>query len=808
MLRNYLRITTRVLLRNKLYTVVNAVGLAMGIAAFLLILEYVGLEKSVNQFHTRLPDMYRVLCEGADGKTWAQVEPGWAPKAKERFPEVLDFCRFEDGIAQGIVSNNANNTSFREEKIGYAEGNFFDFFSFPLRAGDAAAFNQPYAVFISETASRRYFSNENPLGKTLRLNNQFGDVKYTVEGVFEDMGENSDIRYDLVFSLETLKNPANLRGNDWAQLDNLDNQYIHTFFLLGPGTDYQAFGKKLTALRREIQTEKDGIQFRIQPFREIHLAASFSDRLQHTGNIRYVYMLAAIAFLILLIAWFNYINLSTATSWRRANEVGVRKSVGASRTQLVLQLLGESVLLNVLAFGLALLLVQLLQPYFNELVDRKLSLAVLGYTPVWLYGLGAMILGTLLSGVYSAYALSGFKPVDTLKGRWLKKSGGVVLRKTLVVAQFGISIGLVLFTILIFSQLQYMQGRELGMRPEELLVIRGPEIGMDSSFAHRRNAFRDELTRQSFVTAYSNSGCVPGHSFNFSTEGFTSPRSGPGDENKSYAFAIIDNHYLETYGIGLKAGRNFTQQECAVDWNDNSKVLMNERAVAQLGFASPDEALRTKIRWDERYLEIIGVVQDYHHSGLQEAIGPVIFYPQDNSAYFSLRLSGGNYSEKIETLGNLYKDYFPGNPYAYFFMDDEFNRQYLSEQRYAALFTMASIWAAVIACLGLFGLATYTVEARVKEIGVRKVMGAGVASITLLLSKDFLKLVLIALFVVSPLAYIFMEKWLSDFPYRVGVRAWMFAAAGGCAVLVAVLTVGFRSVRAALANPVDSLRNE
>ena len=429
MLRNYLKITTRVLLRNKLYTVVNAAGLAMGIAAFLLILEYVGLEKSVNQFHARLPDMYRVLCENTDGKTWAQVEPGWAPKAKERFPEVLDYCRFEDGIAQGIVSNDERNASFREEKIGYAEGNFFQFFSFPLRAGDAAAFNKPYAVFISETASRRYFGNENPIGKTLRLNNQFGDAKYTVEGVFEDMGENSDIRYDLAFSLETLKNPANLRGNDWARLDNLDNQYIHTFFLLSPGTDYQAFGKNITALRREIQTEKDGIQFRIQPFGEVHLAESFSDRLQHTGNIQYVYMLAGIAFLILLIAWFNYINLSTATSWRRANEVGVRKSVGASRTDLVVQLLGESILLNVLAFGLALLLVQLLQPYFNELVDRQLSLAVLGYTPVWLYGLSAMLLGTLLSGVYSAFALSGFKPVDTLKGRWLKKGGALFCAK-------------------------------------------------------------------------------------------------------------------------------------------------------------------------------------------------------------------------------------------------------------------------------------------------------------------------------------------------------------------------------------------
>lgn len=808
MFRNYLRITTRILLRNKLYTIINALGLAMGIAAFLLILEYVGLEKSVNQFHTKLPDMYRVLCEGADGASWPQVEPGWAPRAKERFPEVQDFCRFEDGIAKGIVTNRVRNVSFREERIGYAEGNFFRFFSFPLRAGDPASFAKPYAVFISENAARRYFGADNPLGKTLRLNNQFGDREYVVEGIFADMGENSDIRYDLVFSLETLKNPANLNDNGWANLDNLDNQYIYTFFLLAPGTNAAAFEKKLTAMRRELQPEKDGVNFRVQAFREVHLANSFNDDLLHTGNVRYVYMLAGIALLILLIAWFNYVNLGTATSWRRANEVGVRKSVGATRGALVAQLLGESALLNLLAFALALVLVLALQPYFNDIIGKELSLAVLTQSSVWAYGLGAVLFGTLASGLYSAFTLSGYNPVDILKGRWLKGRQGAVLRKTLVVAQFGISTALVLFTILVYSQLQYMQNKELGMNPGRLLVIEGPDAGRDSTFTQRRNAFRDAVMNQSFVTAYSNSGCVPGHAFNFSTEGFTTPRSQPGDENKSYAFAIIDERYLDTYGIEMKAGRNFSAEECAVRWNDNSKVLMNERAIAQLGFASPEDALRTRVRWDERELDVIGVVRDYHHSGLQQAIEPIIFYPQNNSAYFTLRLAGGDLPAHVEKLGQIYRDHFAGNPYAYFFADDDFNRQYLGEQRYGALFSLASIWAVVIACLGLFGLATYTVEARVKEIGIRKVMGAGVAGIALLLSKDFLKLVLVAFAAASPLAYYFMEKWLADFAYRIDVQWWMFALAGAVAVAVAVLTVGFQSVKAALANPVQSLRNE
>jgi len=363
MIRNYLKITTRILLRNKVYSIINVMGLAMGIAAFLLILEYVGLEKSVNQFHANLPHLYRVLCQNAQGDSWPQVEPGWAPKARQQFPEVKDFCRFEDGVAQGIVTNDVRNLSFREEQIGYAEGNFFEFFSFPLRSGNAAAFKKPGVVFISESASRKYFGDENPIGQILHLYNQFGDKNFSVEGVFEDMGENSDIRYEMVFSLETLKNPANLNGNGWAQLDNLDNQYIQTFFLLDKGADYRALEKKFTDMRRELQPEKDAVVFRIQPFEEMHLADSFSDTLSHSGNIRYIYILAGIALLILLIAWFNFVNLSTANASKRANEVGVRKAVGASRAALIGQLLGESVVLNILALAVALVLVQALQPF-------------------------------------------------------------------------------------------------------------------------------------------------------------------------------------------------------------------------------------------------------------------------------------------------------------------------------------------------------------------------------------------------------------------------------------------------------------
>ncbi|WP_188766586.1 ABC transporter permease [Emticicia aquatilis] len=809
MISNYLKIAFRNLVRNKVYSFINIVGLAMGISAFLFILEYISLEQSVNGFHANLPNMYRLLNQNPKGETWPDIEPGWAMKAKEAFPEIKDFCRFEQGVTKGVVKRTKQGSEpFRESGIGFAEANFFDFFSFPLVAGSAKSLQKPNVVFLSESSVKKYFGSENPIGQVLTLDNQFGNAAYTVEGIYADMLENSDIRYDMVFSLETLKNPANLNGNGWARLDNLDSQYINTFFLLNNDVNPKAFETKLTQLRNKLGRENDGTKFRLQAFANLHLGESFADDLQTTSNLKYVYMLGGIAFLILIIAWFNYINLSTANSLKRANEVGVRKAIGATQSNLIWQFLGESMLVNLLGFALAIVLVVGLQPVFNELIGKNLSFTNISLSPVWLVGVVLLLFGSVFSGALTAYILSNFNPIETLKGKFNKRSKGVFLRKSLVVSQFTISIMLILGTVLIYRQLRFMQTKDLGLNPSQLLVIQGAEVGKDSTFKTRKMAFMNAVNQQSFVQDYCVSGSVPSRWFNFMTGGFTQPNSKPGDEQKTYSFAIIGEKYLKTYGIELKAGRNFTEAECNVEWNDNSKVLLNETAIAALGFATPEEAIRTRIQWDERQLEIIGVVKNYHHVGVKQAIQPIIFYPQNNSAYITVRLTPENIQEKVANLEKIYKTYFTGNPYEYFFVDDNFNKQYQSEQQYSQIFTTASVWAIIIACLGLFGLATFTAESRTKEIAIRKVLGASTFSITALLSQDFLKLVLTAIIIASPIAYYLMEKWLQDFEYKVEISWWIFALAGISAILVALLTVSYQAIKTALMNPVKSLKTE
>ena len=807
MFQNYLTVALRNLSKNKIYSTINIAGLAMGIAAFLFILEYVSLEKSVNKFHAKLPNLARMLCQNAQGENWPQVEPGWAEIAKSRLPEIKSYCRFSDGITQGVVQNQLNNRSFREESLSYVEGNFFEFFSFPLVAGQAKDLNQPDAAFISASTAKKYFGAESPLEQTLKLNNQFGNRVYVVKGVYEDMGDNSDIRFDMVFSLENLKNKENLNGNSWAALDNLDNQYINMLFELSPNTNLKALEKKLTALRREIQTEKDVTVFRLQPLSEVHLATSAQDDLQHTGNRRYVLMLMGIAFLILLIAWFNYINLNTANSIKRANEVGVRKAIGASQQNLLGLFLVESVLVNLSAFVLAIVLVVLLQPLFNQLFEKTLSLQTLFLNPVWALGVGLLLLSSIVSGVYIALVLARFKPVDTLKGKIAKTSSGVFLRKSLVVVQFSISVALIISTMLVFKQLKFMQQANLGFDSKQLVMIPAPQLNLDETYKQRRAAYQDEIAQQSFVEGFCTSGSGPGRGYNFATEGFSSPKSKKGTENQSFAFAIIGENYLPTFKIPLKAGRNFTAIETDVEWNDNDKVILNEKAAKALGFEDVKDALTNKITWDERKLQVIGVVKDYHHEGLQKSIGPIIFYPAQVND-LTLKLSSDNLPVKLAKLEKIYKNYFIGNPFEYLFVDELFNKQYKAEAQFGKIFSAASILAILIACMGLFGLTVFTVESRTKEIGIRKVLGASVGSISSLLTKDFLKLVFVAIVIASPIAYYFMTQWLADFAYRTPVQWWVFALAGGLALLLAFVTIGFQSVKAALANPVESLRSE
>lgn len=809
MLTMFLKQAWRSIFRNKTYALINIGGLGLGITAFLFILQYIGVEKSVNHFHVNLQNMVRLVNEDSKGEMWVEVEPGWAERAKQRFPEIKDFCRFENGIAQGIVQNPESNISFREQKIGYAEGNFFEFFSFPLLSGDPAALRRPEMVFLSKSAATKYFGKEEALGKRLGLFNQFGHKVFSVGGVYEDMGDDSDIKYDMVFSLEALKNPNYLGGNDWASLDNLDNQYINLFFSLNDHTDYKALEKKLIDLRNELSQEKDGVIFRLQPFSEVHLARSTKDRYPHTGQIKYVNILSAIALLILLIAWFNYINFSTAKSLQRANEVGVRKVIGASRFNLIMQYLSESVLMNLLAFGLAFILVQFIQPLFNSLIEKNLSLIHLFNPGIWMWGLVLLTGGMLISGTYTAFALSNFKPVDTLKGKWVKGGRGVLLRRSLVVAQFSASLILIMGTLVIFSQLKYMQTEDLGFEKEQLIVIRGPQVGTrDSSFKSLQSGFWNEIKNTSFIRDYCVSASIPGKWYNFSTSGFTQPQSKPGDELNSYSFAIIGDRYFDTYNIPLVSGRNFTEQECAVEWSANSKVILNEKAIKKLGFHSPEQALSTRIKWDERYLDIIGVVKDYHHTSLQRPIDPMIFYPQEPNEYFTLRLTAGQMSDKLASLEKKFKTYFAVNPFEYFFVDENFNQAYRAERQYGRLFTVASAWAIFIACLGLFGLATYTIQARTREVGIRKVLGASVTSILGVLSREFFILIAIAILLASPIAYFAADQWLKDFAYRTDIQWWIFVLASGLVLVLTLMTIGFRALKAAMSNPVISLRTE
>ncbi|MFD2935912.1 ABC transporter permease [Spirosoma flavum] len=820
MLFNYLKIALRTLRKNRVFSLINIAGLALGIAAFVLILEYVAYERSVNGFHKNLPTLYRVLTQTREGDIWTDMAPALAPLAKQEFPEVRDFCRVGEHSANGIISfadgqDSRSQQSFRESKVAYADASFFTLFTFPLVQGTAAtALIQPNSVALSQTQAQKYFGDKKPLGKTLTLNNQFGKTLYTVTAVYADMPKNSDLIFDAVFSLQTLANPANLNGNDWARLDSFDGSYLTTFLQLpaeqsGEQANYRALADKFNALKKK-RTPKDESLFMIQPATDMHLAASLSDPYPTSGSLGFVYLLSGIAGLILLIAWFNYVNLSTAGALKRAKEVGVRKVIGAGPGQLIGQFLGESLLLNIVGFGSALILVAALQGTFNKFVQKELSIGVLNTDGFWLAGLALLIVGALASGGYVAFALTSFQPIQTLKGAVQAGKGGW-LRKTLVVAQFSASVALVIATMVLYRQLQYMQDKDLGVRLAQRVVIRGPQIG-DGPFAPRTSMLEDQLAQLPYVKSFCQTTIVPGNFYNFTANGITKQNPRPNDDKKGYSMGIIDDRFLKTYEIGLVAGRNFTVREAELGWEKSGKLMINETAARQLGFASAEKAAGQIINWGQPY-EIVGVVKDYHHQGLQRAIDPVIFMPRRSVSDLTVQLTtdpgqGGRIQDKIAELERLYKASYPGNPFEFFFADENYNKQYQSEQQYGQVFTIASALAIFIACLGLFGLAAFTTEQRTKEIGVRKVLGASVASIVTLLSRDFLKLVLISIVIASPIAWFAMNRWLQNFEYKVTISWWVFALAGLLAIGIALLTVSFQSIKAALMNPVKSLRSD
>ncbi len=816
MIQNYFTIALRNLKKNSVFTTINVAGLSLGMAAFMLIFQYISFEKSVNTFHANLPNLYRVLYEVSfQGKTntWSSIAPAFAPFAKDQFEEVADYCRVMPGIGAGIVSyvptQKEDSKSFREEQMAYADGNFFKLFTFQTLEGNPETLQQPYTVAISRSAATRYFEKAGALGKVLTLDNQFGKGLYTITSIYEDFPKNSDLQYDLIFSLQTLANPANNNGNNWARLDNFDAQFIDTYLLTNEGIDYVSLENKLNEAKKKVKPEATEL-VRLQPMQNIHLAKSLSDYYTTFGNLGFLYILEGIALLILVIAWFNYINLSTASAIKRAKEVGIRKVIGASQYQLALQFLGESFLLNFIGLLVGLALVNLLQGIYNQLIHKELSLAIFGQDWMWLAGILLIMIGSFASGSYASFTLSSFNPSEILKGIFSKSAKGILMRKTLVVFQFSISILLIASTLILYRQLQYMENSNLGVTLNHLLTMTEPEVGRDSTFKQRSKAFLNELSQQSFIKDYTMSGSVPGNWYNYNTSGYTRLSPSPGDEKINYSITFIDERYVRVFGISMSAGNNFTPEMCAVSWTDNDKIIINESAARQLGFETPELAIGQRITNVERsnQYEVIGVLKDYHHMSLRQAIDPIFFFPMYNSHYFTVQLNGEQLKANIGELEKLYKKNFPGNPFEFFFVDEKYDQQYQNEQQYGAIFSIASGLAIFIACLGLFGLATFRVEQRRKEIGIRKVMGANVSQITTLFTKDFLQLVLVAFLIATPLSWYVMNEWLQEFAYRTEINWWIFVIAGIVAVLIAAITVSSQALKAAISNPIDTLKRE
>ena len=810
MFKSYLLLTLRRMGKNKLFTGINLSGLALGLAVFLLILEYVAFEWSYNSMYSRSGQVFRVFFSDNGEDFYDYLPPAFGPEVLEQLPALVGMTRYCPYLGNGVfsVADSSKQVpvrAFREEGAVFVDGDFLKFFDRPLLRG-SGDLSQPLTLALSESTAKRYFGDADPLGRQVRVNNQFGDLNYTVVGVFGDMPVNSDLQADILFSIQTLASAENRAGNDWANLASWNNAFLITFLELDTPFRSREVEGQLHDLIAQFVLDGD-IRVRLQAVSAMHLGTGKDDGLDTYGNRTFVLFLLIAAVLILAIAWINYVNLSTAQALQRAKEISIRKVAGARRGQLIRQHLMETFLFVAISFCLSLFLVEASQGTFNRITGLDLSLDVLDRQLFWAGGLLLIVLTTLVAGAYVAFSLIRFQPVETLRGAFTRSARGVRLRQALVVSQFSISIAFIAATFILFRQLQFLSNRDLGLNLDQRLAVKGPDLAGEA-FNKRVTRFRNQLSQFPFVGNYSSSGSIPGVGYNFTADHITGPNPQPGDEDLGYRMLMIDDRYLTTYEIGLVAGQNFTPQHADQGW-DSDKVLINEAALQALGFSSAMLAVGKQINWQGNLSrEVIGVVRDYNHESLHVAVPPTIFLPALNSNYFSMALTGGDFNQNIRKIEDLYQEAFPGNPFDYFFVEEEFDRYYLAEKRMGWLFSAASLLAILLSCLGLFGLAVYTAEQRTKEVGIRKILGASVADILALLSGSFLRPVLLAMLIATPIAWYGMSHWLENFAYRVDVVWWIFFAAGATALLIAFLIVSVQSYRVAAANPVDSLRNE
>ena len=820
MIKHYLKISFRNLWKYKSFSAINIAGLAIGMAACLMILQYVSFEFSYDQFHENKKNIFRVVNDRyQDGKLTQHSTRTYSAIGKamqEDYPnEIIQYARVTP-FYDRIIQYNDKKT---EEQGLATDNSFLTMFSIPMLAGNRAdALSEPNTMILSEKLARKLSeADKDPrslIGRMLMLEND--SLPYEVTGICKDVPENSHLQFDFLVSYISLYRGGNAywRRADYSFTESDFWQYIQ----LRPGADYKTLQKKFASFsQRHFRGNKvsgsDEV-FSLQPLVKAHLYSDFEYEIGKTGNATIVWGLLIIALFTIVIAWVNYINLSTARSIERAREVGVRKAVGALQSQLIRQFLSESLVVNLAALLVAVLLVYLAQPSFNRLLGYELSLQFLFDRSLNGYGVVALLViliiaGIIIAGIYPALVLSSFKPIAVVKGRLSNQGKGMLLRKTFVVGQFAITVCLIIGSLVIYRQVRFMNNKQLGLTIDQMLIIKPPSLGSvpDSIFFSRLNSFKEEIKQLTYVKGATGSNRVPGMSL---SKAFDVHRA---DDNSGNYHTIdnwgVNHDFINVYEIKMIAGRAFSLTDFNLDWNKNHATVLTESAVQMLGFASPESAVGKKIVMRNKKWDIIGVTTNFHHKSLHHVAEPVLFMPSYGpNNNLSVKISPTNLSKSIVAIREKYEAFFPGNLFDYYFLDEKFNEQYKNDRLFGNVFGLFSALAIFIACLGLFGLSLYAVNQRTREIGIRKVVGASVTTIVLLLCRDFIKLVLLASLLAFPVAWWIMNKWLEDFSYRINISWGIFLLAGAAALFVSLLTISFQAIKAAISNPVKSLRTE
>ncbi|MEM1137443.1 MAG: FtsX-like permease family protein, partial [Bacteroidota bacterium] len=795
MFKNNFKVASRSLLKHKFYSFINIAGLAIGMTCCLLIYLYVNHELSYDAFHTKKAQIHRIVTDIKTPTETLNISVTSAPMAaymKKDFPEVLEMVRLDD--ADFLLTRNGQ--TFQEDNGMLVDASFFEVFSFPIISGDhKTALSDPFSIVLTEDAAKKYFGNEDPLGKVLSLE---GGYDLTVTAVMQNVPENSNFTFNVLLPmslrLEKLSPDA---AEQWG------NFGYQSYVLLTEHTQTASLEAKLPDFMEKYAGEfmkRNNMNYSLylEPLTTIYLRSKRGS--PKSGSLSNVIIFSIIAGFILLIACFNFMNLSTARATERAKEVGVRKVVGAIRWQLTLQFLCESLVMSILAFSIAIVASEFLLPAFNELSEKEIAISIFqNITHVLIFFIVSIVVG-LLAGIYPALVLSKFKSVAVLKGRFSSSQKGIMLRRVLVVAQFVISIVLIAGTTIVYKQLSYMRQQALGFKQDQMMII---DFRRDDGVQEKIETFKRELTNNPNVLTISASSSVPSRRNNGAYTKIENPDGELQASNVDLFY--VDHNFLDQYEMTISAGRKFSHDFLT----DTTGLIVNEATVESYGYQSAEEIIGKRFsQWGVKG-EIIGVVKDYHFQSLQEKIKPLtIRLEPTNTRYLSLNISTEDIVTTVASVEKEWQRLAPQRPFNYFFLDQSFNEQYKAEMRFGELFIYFACLAIFIACLGLLGLISYTIVQRTKEIGIRKVLGASKLSIIKLLTQDVVKLIIIAFFIALPIAWFSLSKWLENFAYQTDLSGWIFILAGLLVMSITLITISIQALKAALLNPVDSIKNE